>query len=410
MPNLISSPMAGTEPLTILCIASYKKGDEFLIQCKREGCRVILLTSRSLEDADWPRESIDETFYIPDVRKVWNLRDVIYGVSYMARNLKIDKIVALDDYDVEKGAALREHLRIPGMGDTAARLFRDKLAMRSRASETGIPVPEFVHVLNHDRLREYLHRVPPPYVLKPRFQAGAHGIQIITSEEEFWEAVNALGDEQSFHLLEQFIPGEIFHVDSIIHNSQVVFAIVCKYGLPPMEVAHKGRVFSSRVDLRGTSQEQTLQSWNRKVLATLGLQEGVSHTEFIKGAGENEFYFLETSARVGGAHISDLVEAATGLNLWREWARIEAAGANYVLPEHRADYAGLLISLAKQEWPDLSPYNDPEIVWRMNKKHHAGLIFRSSDYNRIEKLLVDYTARFYDDFYTRLPMGDLPAD
>jgi biotin carboxylase len=402
--------MPQREPLTILCIASYKKGEEFLKQCKREGCRVILLTSRSLEGADWPMDSIDEIFYIPDVKKVWNMRDVIYGVSYMARNLNIDKIVALDDYDVEKAASLREHLRIPGMGETSARHFRDKLAMRSRASQAGIQVPEFVHVLNYNKLGAFLHSVPPPYVLKPRLQAGAHGIRVIHSEAEFWEAVALLGDEQSFYLLERFVPGEIFHVDSIIYEKEVVFAIVSKYGLPPMEVAHKGRVFSSRIDLRGTPQEQALQSLNIKVLTSLGLQQGVSHTEFIKAAEDDRFYFLETSARVGGAHISDLVEAATGLNLWREWARIESESSPYTVPAHNADYAGLLISLAKQEWPDLSPYNDPEVMWRLNKKHHAGVIFRSPDYERIEQLMRDYTPRFYDDFYTSLPMGDLPSD
>lgn len=398
------------QPQTILCIASYKKGEEFIKQCKREGCRVILLTSQSLEGADWPMESIDQIFYIPDVKKVWNMRDVIYGVSYMARAVHFDRIVALDDYDVEKAASLREHLRMAGMGETSARHFRDKLAMRSRAAENGIPVPEFVHVLNHERIREYLQAVPPPYVLKPRFQAGAHGIRILQSAAEFWEVLETLGDEQSFYVMERFVPGEIFHVDSIIHNMDVVFAIVSKYGLPPMEVAHKGRVFSSRIDLRGTPQEQTLQALNRKVLVSFGLKEGVSHTEFIKGPGENHFLFLETSARVGGAHISDLVESATGLNLWREWARIEAGSQAYVLPAHRTDYAGLLISLAKQEWPDLSAYNDPEVTWRMQKKHHAGLIFRSPEYERIEELMRRYTERFYDDFYTSLPMTDLPAD
>ena len=399
-----------SKPTTILCIASYKKGDEFIKQCKKEGCRVILLTSKSLEDADWPKESIDEVFYIPDVKKVWNMRDVIYGVSYMARTVHFDKIVALDDYDVEKAAALREHLRIPGMGDTSARFFRDKLAMRSLAAQSRIPVPDFVHVLNHDKIREYLRTVPPPYILKPRFQAGSHCIRIVQNDAEFWEIAGTLGDEQSFYLLERFIPGEIFHGDSILYDEEVVFAMVCKYGLPPMEVAHKGRVFSSRTELRDSPQEKALQSLNREVLTSLGLKEGVSHTEFIKGPEDGRFYFMETSARVGGAHISDLVEAATGLNLWREWARIEACEGRYVLPEHRLDYAGLMISLARQESPDLSAYDDPEIVWRLQKKNHAGLIFRSPDCTRIEELLRAYTERFYNDFYTSLPMTDLPAD
>ena len=64
-------------------------------------------------------------------------------------------------------------------------------------------------------------------------------------------------------------------------------------------------------------------SFNQVLLKALGLKQGVSHTEFIKSRRSGEFYFLETSARVGGAHIVDLVDAASGLNLWAEWARLE---------------------------------------------------------------------------------------
>jgi len=146
------------------------------------------------------------------------------------------------------------------------------------------------------------------------------------------------------------------------------------------------------------------------VLASFGLGQGVSHTEFIKGTGNDEFYFLETSARVGGAHIVELVEAASGLNLWAEWAKIEVREDRYTLPEFRKDYAGLMISLAKQEWPDLSAYNDSEVVWKLSKKYHAGLIVSSPNYERVEELLKQYTDRFYQDFFTTQPFPDKPTD
>ena len=84
--------------------------------------------------------------------------------------------MALDDFDVETAAALREHLRVPGMGDTTARYFRDKLAMRLKALEAGIPVPDFVPAINHDDLRTFMANVPGPWLLKPRLSASALGI------------------------------------------------------------------------------------------------------------------------------------------------------------------------------------------------------------------------------------------
>ncbi len=399
-------------PLTFLCIASYKKGDDFLIRCKKEGCRVILLTSKSLEDADWPRESIDEIFYIPDNQKQWNMKDVIYGVSFLARKEKIDRIVALDDFDVEKAAALREHLRLGGMGDTTARYFRDKLAMRSRAQEVGLRVPPFAGILNYDTINEYFDSVEPPYIVKPRMQAGAIGVRKILNPDEFWKLLVELGDEQSFYLIEKFVEGNVYHVDSIIHNKNIMFDCVSKYGLPPMEVAHKGRVFSSRTLHPDEDEAKDLSKFNKKVIEALGLKHGVSHTEFIKAKNNGEYYFLETSARVGGANLSELVKAATGINLWSEWAKIEIlkSEGEYKLPEVNRKYAAILTSLSKQEWPDLSNYNDKEVVWKLKKKYHAGLIIASPAKKRINELLEKYTKRFYDDFFTSQPMKDTPFD
>jgi biotin carboxylase len=403
--------MKDNSSLTILCMSSYEKGQDFMRQCKREGCRVILLTSKSLENAEWPRESIDEIFFIPDVNKEWNMRDVIYGVSFLSRTEMIDRIVALDDYDVEKAAALREHLRCPGMGDTTARYFRDKLAMRTRAYEVGIPVPDFIHVLNYQRIKDFIKRVSFPYVVKPRLQAGAHGIKKVYNEEELWKRLDELGDEQSFYLMERFVPGTIYHVDSIISENQVVFALASQYGKPPMEVAHEGRVFTSTSVKRGSEDDKSLLEINKKVLHALGLLRGVSHTEFIKSDSDGKFYFLETSARVGGANLAELVEAASGINLWAEWAKIEVGQGKrtYELPNARKDYSGIITSLAKQEWPDLSTYNDPEVVWRMNRKYHAGLIVSSPSYERIQSLVENYSQRYYNDFFTSQPLPDKPT-
>jgi hypothetical protein len=85
----------------MVCLASYHKGADFLNECRRQGSRVLLITSKSLEDADWPRESIDEFYYIPDVEKTWNINDVLLGLSHVAKTENIDRIVALDDFDVE---------------------------------------------------------------------------------------------------------------------------------------------------------------------------------------------------------------------------------------------------------------------------------------------------------------------
>jgi len=399
--------------VTVLCLASYFKGLDFIRECRRQGCRVLLLTSHSLANEGWPCESIDETFYIPDIDRKWKIEDVVLGVSYMARSENIDRIVPLDDFDVETAATLREHLRLPGMGETTARYFRDKLAMRTKARDERLPVPDFIHILNYSKLREFLDRMPPPWVLKPRSFAGSIGIKKLHSAEELWAALEHLGDQQSFYLLEQYVPGDIYHVDSIFNERELLFAIASRYGRPPMDVSHEGDIFTTRTLPRDSDEERPLIALSEQVLKAFGLVRGVSHSEFIRGRDDGKLYFLETSARVGGAHIADLIEAASGINMWGEWAKIEIAGgkAPYRPPTPRNDSAGLLISLARQEHPDTSTYNDPEIVWRMDdKKHHVGLIVKSPDPKRVEELMWNYAQRFRQDFFAFAPPREKPSD
>jgi len=395
-------------PLTILCISSYEKGQEFLRSAKDAGCRVFLLTVEKLRHAAWPSEAIDEMFYMPEDLPT---ADIIRAVSFMARTHPIDRIVALDEFDMENVAALREHLRIPGMGLTTMRYFRDKLAMRGRAQESGILVPEFVHVLNYDDLKKFMARVKPPWLLKPRSQASGIGMKKINDPSELWPLLDQLGDQQSFFLLEQFVPGDVFHVDSIVSERKVVFAEAHMYGKPPLDVSHQGGIFTTRTLSRISSESKALQKMNRALIEALGLVRGVTHAEFLRAHDGGQIYFIEIAARVGGAYISDVIEAATGVNLWREWARIEVGGGKtpYELPNVRRDYAGVVISLARQDHPDTSSYNDPEIVLRIPKHHHAGFVLRANKPQRIEELLDSYATRFREDFYATEPVPDKPT-
>lgn len=387
----------------IFCLSSYFKGAAFLQACKEAGLHVILATNDRNKDEPWPHEVIDEFFHMPDLGK---RPDIIHAVTYLARSRQIDLIVALDDFDVETAAHLREHFRLPGMGDSLARNFRDKLAMRTTARNAGIRVPEFTGVFNYDDLREFMSRVSPPWLLKPRSEASSMGIKKIEHADEIWPVLESLGDQGSFFLMEQFVAGDVYHVDGLVDKEEVLFSMAHKYGKPPLSVYAGGGVFITRSLDRESDEAKALVALNKQVLNAMGLVRGATHSEYIKSHADGQYYFLENAARVGGANIGECVEYASGVNLWREWARIEIAnwrGEKYQLPQTHEGYAGIINCLAHQEWPDLSSYNDPEVVWRLNKKYHAGLIVSSPDAARVESLLNNYTERFAQDFLAVLP-------
>src|SRR5215203_2842824 len=104
-------------------------------------------------------------------------------------------------------------------------------------------------------------------------------------------------------------------------------------------------------------------------------------------------------------HGEGIFAATTGVNLWREWAKVEIAGESgtYDTPVARQLCGGIVLSLARQETPDTSAYDDPEIAVRVRKPHHAGLIVTSPSAERVQQLLDDYTRRFYADFHATAP-------
>lgn len=389
--------MHNEQPLTILALATEYKGVPFLKECKRQGCHVILLTTTENKEMPWPHEAIDELLDMPDLRVQ---PDLTYAVSYLMRDRLIDRIVALDDYDVEHAADLREHLRLAGMGHSVARLFRDKLAMRTRARAQGIRVPNFVGMFNYDDIRAFMAASPPPWVFKPRMLAGSEGIRKFHDAEPMWRLLDELGDQKSYYLMEQFIAGEVFHVDGLMWQGEVLFSLVSQYGVPPMTALQGGGVFSTRVLPRESATAVALRQLNEKLMHLFGRQNGPTHSEFIC-AEDGEFYFLETAARVAGGNIDLLIEAATGITIWQEAACIELAdvrGETYQLPPVRQDYAGLIACPSNVPYADMSAYTDEEIFQRPCSAEFASLIVGSPSYERVETLLGDYALRFADDF------------
>ncbi|MBX7221229.1 MAG: ATP-grasp domain-containing protein [Blastocatellia bacterium] len=404
-----------TRPQTILCLASLFSGADFMRECARLGHRVFLLTKEKTLEAEWPREILADLLALPNTCDT-NL--YFEAASHIARQERFTRVVALHEFDVLTAAQIREHLHLPGPSVSHTRFVRDKLAMRLAAREAGIRVPDFVHVLNYQDVAQFLRYVPGPWMLKPRFSAGGIGIRKLQQPDEVWAAIKELEQSEllherpSFYLLEGYVPGEVYHVDSLLKGRDILFSSVSRYGRPPFDVYHGGGVHTSITVQRGSEEEEKLLTDNQKIISVLKLSDTVAHAEFIKSRADGQFYFLEIAARVGGAHTADSVEAASGINLWKEWAKIEVESPDqpYRFPAARQDYAGIILSLARQEWPDTAAFADPEIFLRIKKKYHVGFVLRSERQERILELLESYVERIHIDYGAVAPPVERPEE
>lgn len=392
----------------IVCIASEHKGNEFLEECQNADWHVTLVTRKKLLDEPWIWTALND---VKTVENEASVEDYVRVVTNIAGSRPIDRVIGLDEFDVTTAARVREHLQLGGMSYSNAIRFRDKYAMRRIADEAGIPCPDYICPLNADEINVFLDRVQMPVIVKPRHEVSAFGIRKCESKEQVWKVLKDLDernnwrDHPSQFLVERFIDGDVYHIDSVVNEGKVVCAGVSRYGRPPFSVTHYGGVFTTSIVDYGSKERKELEKLNAKLLKAFGYENGVTHGEFLQSRSDGKFYLLEVACRVGGAYIANVLEHACGFNLWREWAKLSIADKDdpYKPPKLRKEYAGVALALSKDEVPDTSGYDEPEIVYRVKKARHVGLIFHSKSRERVLELLETYSQRISDDFLAIAP-------
>ncbi len=388
---------------SFLCLSEEFKGPSFLRMLKQLGHRVFLLTNEASRHDPWPRESIDEVFYAPrDKKRRHDRQTLVEGTAWLMRNHGIDRIVALDDFDVEDAALLREEFRIPGMGQTTARHFRDKLAMRVQAESHRIPIPSYSNLFRKENLEAFCDNTEGPYVIKPRSEASAAGIIKVANKEEAFLAFDQLGEEAYNFLIETFAPGKVYHVDALAYDGKVCFMRSSAYVDPPLAIVQGGGLFQTRTLPKNSKVNKKLGSLTHDVMKAFGMKYSASHTEFIEDANGN-FLLLETSSRVGGAYISDMLHHATGVDLWAEWAKLEAAqlsGEQYKAPKDIGKAGAVTIRAVAEENPDLRRFKEEEesVVALISKPYHAGLVFNAEKESTLESVQKEIASRLFEQF------------
>lgn len=393
----------------IVILASEFKGNEFIEEAQNRGWHVTLVTRKKLLVYPWVWTAINDVRTVPDDAGVM---DYVRAATNIAGSQSIDNVVGMDEFDVLTAAMAREHLNLPGMSRSHAVRFRDKLTMRNVAYSAGTPCPEFTSAFNAKEISEFLARVPAPWVVKPRPEVSAFGIRKCETADEVWKVLTDLDnlnnwrDHPSQFLIERFIDGRVFHIDSVVNDRNIAACGVSEYGTTPFEVSHRGGVFTSSIVPYRAAERKTLEKLNTDLLKAFELDRGVTHAEFLQSDKTGEVYLLEVACRVGGAYIANVLEQACNFNPWREWAKLETATSQdpYKMPKLRKDYAGIALALANTDEPDTSHYDDPEIAYRVNRPKHVGLIFVSKKRTRIDELLSEYTARITEDFLAIAPV------
>jgi biotin carboxylase len=295
-------------------------------------------------------------------------------------------VVSASETDVEPAAAIREELDLPGMRPAQAVLFRDKVMMKSAVAAAGLRVPAFAEIGSASDAVLFVKQHGRS-VIKPRGGMGSRNTSVVDDEDAVRAVLEGIDDPAGFEV-EEFVGGQMYHVDSLVRDGSVRLVSVSRFltstlgfteGIPLVTVMCDASELTERIE-----------EFNQRVVTALGLRDGVGHLELFV-AEDGEITFCEIGARAGGAGVIPAVIAAYGgLNLMHAAIRAQLGepmpaavprqrSAGYVLVHRRE---GEVVEVS-----DEAEFDEPWITFRQ-------VSVRPGTRTRAAVSSVDAVARF----------------
>ncbi len=248
----------------------------------------------------------------------------------LGQEIEIHSIVAFSEYDIIRAAKCRDALGIAGQSTQSAMAFRDKLVMREYCQREGIDNPKFEAINDVGQLCRFIETNGYPVIVKPRVgMAGAKVFKLDNDEQlrTFLEQHFYYFTDTTIGLIaESFITGDIFHVDGLLANGELMLVQPMRYVNSCLDYASGNKSMLGSVTL--TEDEplyQPLVAFTKQILAVLPHCGTLAfHLEaFVTPS--NEIYLCEVASRNGGAWIVNVLETRFGINADEINIRLQAS-------------------------------------------------------------------------------------
>jgi hypothetical protein len=230
----------------------------------------------------------------------------------------LDVVCAPSEYDLELAAAIRARFGVPGLTPEQTRRCQDKVQMKGLLQLAGLATPAFSDCRASGHVRDLINKVGFPIVLKPRRGAASRGVVMVNSEEHLRAVWPGLVHDS--YEAEEFVPGPIYHVDGLVQDGDLRFALSSRYVNTCLQSAEGLPHGSVVVDDQTLGEE--LRTFTRECLRALGLRDSAFHLELILRDGVVPT-FLEIGARPGGAEVQQVIKDLYGVDLLREWVNLQ---------------------------------------------------------------------------------------
>lgn len=323
---------------------------------------VIVVINRWDDDFALYRDYIDHAFHqvfyivtaagrraVPEdlAAAVWELPSSSYSQEQLLacceevirKAGRIDRIVALSEYDLPKAAFLRSTLRVAGVTAEQAMLFTDKVAMKRAVSAAGLRAPRYQACKAIPDIPTFAAQQSYPLILKPVVGAASRGVHAVLSRTALEQLLRSI--DISDYEVEEYVAGTVLHVDGIACGNEIGFLVASRYINNCL--AYNSGVPLGSVFIDDDALIVRIRAFTQQVLTTLGLGEGAYHLELILSESD-ELVFLELNARVGGAEITFVMRELFGIDLVGAWVQLQLGGdCRIPAADTRANVGGWLL-------------------------------------------------------------------
>lgn len=203
------------------------------------------------------------------------------------------------DTGVVTAAIVADALGLPGPGAEAARACCDKHAMGLRAASAGLPVAPSLLLQGRDPIPR-VPSVPGPWVVKPVDNQSGRGVAVVGDPAGIPDAVQAARalSRSGRVLVQSRVAGTECIVDSLVVDGRVHLL-----GIASKRPYADNPTIASHITYGGVAadDEARLTDANRRLVAAIGLRQGLVHAEFLLGTSGP--VPIDVAARGGGVLI-----------------------------------------------------------------------------------------------------------
>lgn len=233
---------------------------------------------------------------------------------------KFQAIVAISEMDIVRVAELRELLNIPGQSRESAIAFRNKVVMKDEAQRAGVKTAAYQEIQSIMDVYQFIHKHGYPVIIKPIDLGGSMGVAKIEDEQQLTQYLK----HQTLKnlMIEQFVNGEMYHIDGLMVEREIKFLSMGKYLSPCMSFQAGKSLGSVLIGEQTTAFHQLKDALDLILASFPGSPVLPFHAEFFI-TESNEVYLCEIASRIGGPGINDTNRLIYGMDLMESWSRLQ---------------------------------------------------------------------------------------